>query len=277
MDGYRIASGGAHVASLKGVIADEVRFESGLTRLTMGVQARCERLHVHRAARVLVTSRYSGESAQRLYGLGQAPTVVPELIDLAAWRRHLAAISGARACGALHGAVCGAILPPEARRPAAGSSGATAPVDSQSGSPHRRQWTLQRCLACAGRAPAAGETRSPGWAMFRAPSWPRNTIAATSSACRAFRRASASCCWRPWLPVSRLWRRARRRFRKWRRTRLWWNRRARRRWRQASSRCRVLPAGRVRQREKGLVWVEQFDAPRVAGLFVEAVRGVTGR
>ena len=50
-----------HVASLKGVIADEVRFESGLTRLTMGVQARCERLHVHRAARVLVTSRYSGE------------------------------------------------------------------------------------------------------------------------------------------------------------------------------------------------------------------------
>ena len=68
MDGYRIAGSGAHVASLKGVIADEVRFESGLTRLTMGMQARCERLHVHRAARVLVTSRYSGESAQRCTG-----------------------------------------------------------------------------------------------------------------------------------------------------------------------------------------------------------------
>jgi glycosyltransferase involved in cell wall biosynthesis len=96
MDGYRIAAGvpgPLHVASLKGVIADEVRFESGLTRLTMGVQARCERRHVHRAARVLVTSRYSGECAKRLYGLEQFPTVVPELIDLAAWRRHLAGVS----------------------------------------------------------------------------------------------------------------------------------------------------------------------------------------
>ncbi len=35
MDGYRIARAAGHVASLKGVIADEVRFESGLTRLTM--------------------------------------------------------------------------------------------------------------------------------------------------------------------------------------------------------------------------------------------------
>jgi glycosyltransferase involved in cell wall biosynthesis len=92
MDGYRIASpsGALHIASLKGVIADEVRFESGLTRLTMGIQARCERAHVHRAARVLVTSRYSGECAQQFYGLKRFPTVVPELIDLAAWRRHLA-------------------------------------------------------------------------------------------------------------------------------------------------------------------------------------------
>ena len=91
MDGYRIAGapGALHIASLKGVIADEVRFESGLTRLTMGIQARCEQLHVHRAARVLVTSRYSGERAQQFYGLDRFPTVVPELIDLAAWRRHL--------------------------------------------------------------------------------------------------------------------------------------------------------------------------------------------
>jgi glycosyltransferase involved in cell wall biosynthesis len=92
MDGYRIAGapGAAHIASLKGVISDEVRFERGLTRLTMSLQARCERLHVQRAARVLVTSRYSAECAQRLYGLEQLPTVVPELIDLAAWRRYLA-------------------------------------------------------------------------------------------------------------------------------------------------------------------------------------------
>jgi glycosyltransferase involved in cell wall biosynthesis len=89
MDGYRIARGGPHVASLKGVIADEVRFETGLTRLTMSVQARCERLHAHRAARVLVTSRYSSECAQRLYGLVSLPTVVPEPIDLGEWRRRL--------------------------------------------------------------------------------------------------------------------------------------------------------------------------------------------
>jgi glycosyltransferase involved in cell wall biosynthesis len=95
MDGYRIAGapgapGASHIASLKGVIADELRFERGITRLTMSLQARCERRHVQRAARVLVTSQYSAECAQRLYGLEQIPTVVPELIDLAAWRRYLA-------------------------------------------------------------------------------------------------------------------------------------------------------------------------------------------
>jgi len=89
MDGYRIAAAPGHVASLKGVIADEVRFESGLTRFTMGVQAQCERLHVQRAARVLATSRYSAERAREFYQLRQTPTVVPELIDLAEWRRLL--------------------------------------------------------------------------------------------------------------------------------------------------------------------------------------------
>ncbi len=89
MDGYRIAGGARHVASLKGVIADEVLFERGFTRRTMAVQARCEKLHVHRAARVLCTSRYSAERARDLYGLADLPAVVPELIDLAEWRRLL--------------------------------------------------------------------------------------------------------------------------------------------------------------------------------------------
>jgi glycosyltransferase involved in cell wall biosynthesis len=89
MDGYRIARSPSHVASLKGVIADEVRFESGLTRLTMSLQARCERLHVERAARVLATSRYSGERAREFYGLRELPAIVPELIDLGEWRRLL--------------------------------------------------------------------------------------------------------------------------------------------------------------------------------------------
>ena len=85
MDGYRIAD----VAALKGVIADEVRFEAGLTRFTMGIQAHCERLHVHRARRVLVTSRYSAERASQLYGLQRSPVVVPEPIDLAEWQNWL--------------------------------------------------------------------------------------------------------------------------------------------------------------------------------------------
>ena len=91
LDGYRIAGVGAHVASLKGVIADEVRFERGATRFTMSMQARCERLHARRAARVLATSRYSAERARELYGLERLPAVVPEPIDLAEWRRVLAA------------------------------------------------------------------------------------------------------------------------------------------------------------------------------------------
>jgi glycosyltransferase involved in cell wall biosynthesis len=89
MDGYRIARSRSHIASLKGIIADEVRFESGLTRLTMSVQARCERLHVERAARVLATSRYSAERAREFYGLRESPAIVPELIDLGEWRRLL--------------------------------------------------------------------------------------------------------------------------------------------------------------------------------------------
>jgi glycosyltransferase involved in cell wall biosynthesis len=94
MDGYRIAADARHVASLKGVIADEMRFESGFTRLTMGVQARCERLHARRAARVVVTSRYSADRAREYYGLERLPAVVPELIDLAEWRKRLAEASG---------------------------------------------------------------------------------------------------------------------------------------------------------------------------------------
>ena len=89
MDGYRVAGPG-HVAALKGVIADEVRFEHGLTRATMSVQARCEARHVHRAAAVIAPSRYSAARACELYGLGREPLVVPELIDLAPWRERLA-------------------------------------------------------------------------------------------------------------------------------------------------------------------------------------------
>src|SRR6185436_100901 len=67
-----------------------VRFEAGVTRMTMGMQASWERLHVERAPRVLVTSRYSAERVQEFYRPRGAPVIVPELIDLAEWRGLLA-------------------------------------------------------------------------------------------------------------------------------------------------------------------------------------------
>lgn len=88
MDGYRIAGRGGppHIASIKGVIADEMRFERGLTRRTLAVQAACERRHVQRADAVFTTSRYAAARIQELYGAAAPPFVVPELIDLALWR-----------------------------------------------------------------------------------------------------------------------------------------------------------------------------------------------
>ena len=90
MDGYRIAGTPGHIASLKGIIADEVRFEFGLTRVTMGIQARREGVHVRRASRVLVTSQYSSCKVQEFYAPERKPVIVPELIDLSEWRGWLA-------------------------------------------------------------------------------------------------------------------------------------------------------------------------------------------
>ena len=91
LDGYRIAGreGHPHIASLKGVIADELRNESGMTRATMRVQAHFEAIHVQRADAVICTSRYSAEAARDAYQLPQLPRIVPELIDLAGWRSLL--------------------------------------------------------------------------------------------------------------------------------------------------------------------------------------------
>jgi glycosyltransferase involved in cell wall biosynthesis len=88
MDGYRVAGRHPrpHIASIKGVLADELRFEGGLTRRTMAIQARCERLHVRRADRVVTTSRYAAGRIHELYGLAHLPEIVPETIDLSAWR-----------------------------------------------------------------------------------------------------------------------------------------------------------------------------------------------
>lgn len=91
LDGYRVTGRGPHMASIKGVIADELRFQKGATWLTMALQARCERLHAQRADRVITTSHYAAGRIREFYGVDAA--VVPELIDLAAWRALLAAHS----------------------------------------------------------------------------------------------------------------------------------------------------------------------------------------
>jgi glycosyltransferase involved in cell wall biosynthesis len=87
MDGYTIAgtAPNIHVAAIKGVIADEMRFETALTKMTMRIQADCEAKHVRRADFVMTTSSYAASRIQKLYGVSQPPRIVPELIDLAAW------------------------------------------------------------------------------------------------------------------------------------------------------------------------------------------------
>ncbi|MCZ2146703.1 MAG: glycosyltransferase [Bryobacterales bacterium] len=100
MDGYTLAgSVGAHIASIKGVIADEMRFERGATRLTMSIQARCERRHVRSAGLVLATSRYSADRIQEFYGKPARLALLPELIDLEAWQRALGAAPARPASG----------------------------------------------------------------------------------------------------------------------------------------------------------------------------------
>ncbi|MBM3748976.1 MAG: glycosyltransferase family 4 protein [Acidobacteria bacterium] len=91
MDGYRVAGreGVPHVASVKGVIADEMRFERGPTRWSMALQAACERAHVRRAQLVMTTSCYAASRLEELYGARQV-CIVPEGIDLAGWRELLA-------------------------------------------------------------------------------------------------------------------------------------------------------------------------------------------
>jgi glycosyltransferase involved in cell wall biosynthesis len=91
MDGYTLAGTGRglHIASVKGVIADEMRFEAGLTRATMRLQTLCEKRHVQRADLVIATSRYSAGRIRELYKISSEPRIVPELLDLTSWRRLL--------------------------------------------------------------------------------------------------------------------------------------------------------------------------------------------
>lgn len=96
LDGFLWARrrGARFVVALKGVIADELRNERGVTRALLSLQARWERTNTHRADRVVVPSAYSADVAAEVYGLPRADiAVVPELIDVAGWRARLAAVT----------------------------------------------------------------------------------------------------------------------------------------------------------------------------------------
>src|SRR5579872_979988 len=87
-DGYAMPRGRnspPHIACIKGVLGDAVRFETGAARASLALQASLERRHARRADLVITVSRYCAECLLDLYGVKNV-IVVPELIDLNAWR-----------------------------------------------------------------------------------------------------------------------------------------------------------------------------------------------
>jgi glycosyltransferase involved in cell wall biosynthesis len=90
-DGIFVRRDGARsVASLKGVLADEARFERGAARARLTLEAFFERIHVRRAQIVVATSAYSAARIVEDYGVPSARVrVVPEPIELARWRQLL--------------------------------------------------------------------------------------------------------------------------------------------------------------------------------------------
>jgi glycosyltransferase involved in cell wall biosynthesis len=93
-DGYAIAGRRRrplpHIACIKGVLGDAVRFESGATRASMAFQSWLEAKHARRADLVITISEYCAARLEELYGVTGA-VVVPELIDLTGWRELFSA------------------------------------------------------------------------------------------------------------------------------------------------------------------------------------------
>jgi len=92
LDGCLLRHRQPFVASIKGVLAEELTFEHGVVRASLWLQSRFERLNVRRAPLVLTTSEYARGRIARNYGVSPAKiAVVPEPIDLGHWRTALAA------------------------------------------------------------------------------------------------------------------------------------------------------------------------------------------
>src|SRR5437773_339259 len=89
LDGFALGARGRppRIANIKGVLADAVQFEAGYTRAGMALQARWEAEHARRADLVITISEYCRDRLRELYRLRRPIAVVPELIDLHAWRR----------------------------------------------------------------------------------------------------------------------------------------------------------------------------------------------
>lgn len=87
-----------YIASIKGVIADELTNEHGITRASLRIQATFERLAVQRADVVVTTSQYSRGRIVEAYGIPPGRIViVPELIDLPSWEVGLGQVAGIQA------------------------------------------------------------------------------------------------------------------------------------------------------------------------------------
>ncbi len=96
LDGFHYgrAKSAPYVASIKGVIADELTNERGITRAMLHIQAALERLAVHRADVVVATSQYSRGCIVEAYGTPAGKIiVVPELIDLRLWEEDLGVVA----------------------------------------------------------------------------------------------------------------------------------------------------------------------------------------
>jgi len=147
LDGVFLPRGDAlHAAALKGVLAEESRFERGAAALRLGAEAVLEKLHVRRADRVVATSAHSARCIADFYGVpGGRIRIVPEPIDLSRWTAALGARhAGERGVGVLS-VLCVAHLYP--RKNVSALLEAFARIDSNA------------MLRIAGTGPEAGALR----------------------------------------------------------------------------------------------------------------------
>lgn len=88
IDGVRLAGSTAtpYVCSIKGVLAEEARYERGWPRTMLSALALLERLNARRASLVLCTSHYCCERIHKHYRVSSdRMAIVPEGIDLKVW------------------------------------------------------------------------------------------------------------------------------------------------------------------------------------------------